>query len=41
MKNYITRKESKEAVQVAFALGVFVGGFVMAVASAVLAGVGL
>ena len=41
MSAYITRKESKEAVQVAFALGLFVGGFVMAVASAVMAGAGL
>jgi len=38
---YITRKESREAVGIAFLLGVIVGGFVIAVASAVMAGAGL
>lgn len=41
MSAYITRKESKEAVQIAFVLGLFVGGFVTAIASAVMAEVGL
>lgn len=41
MSAYITRKESKEAVGVAFLLGVIVGGFLMSVASAVMAGAGL
>lgn len=41
MSAYIPREESKEAVQVAFVLGLFVGGFLMAIASAVMAGGGL
>lgn len=41
MSAFITRKESREAVGIAFLLGVIVGGFVMAIASAVLAGGGL
>lgn len=41
MSAYITRKESREAVQIAFVLGIFVGGFVTSIAAAVMAGVGL
>lgn len=41
MSAYITRKESREAVQIAFVLGIFVGGFVTAIASAVMVGGGL
>lgn len=41
MSAYITRKESREAVGVAFLLGLIVGGFLIAVASAVMAEAGL
>lgn len=41
MSLYVSRRESREAVQVAFGLGVLVGGFGVAVASALLAGLGV
>lgn len=39
--SYITRKESREAVQVAFCLGVTVGGFGVAIIGTVLASMGV
>ncbi len=41
MSIYVTRKESSEAVQIAFGLGVVVGGFAVAIAGAVLASMGV
>jgi hypothetical protein len=41
MSRFVTSEESREAVQVAFALGVLAGGFAVAIAGAVLASMGV